>query len=90
MCFTWCVCVCQQSSTTGDYTGGGNIPLNPSQDAQVSLLRSRSGESIQTQTSFYLVASYTGVTGFAQEGVEITGAGAAQMPCNHNDLSRST
>jgi hypothetical protein len=81
-----CVCIYQQESATGDWTGGGSDPLNTEQDAKVSLLRSVSGPNIRTNTPFYLVASYTGVNGFAQEGVEITGAAAAlQAPCNNTD-----
>jgi hypothetical protein len=43
------------------------------QDAKISLMRSSPGQNLQTGAKFFLIASYTGTTGFAQEGVTITG-----------------
>jgi hypothetical protein len=43
------------------------------QDAKISLMRSSPGQNLQTGAKFFLIASYTGTTGFAQEGVKITG-----------------
>lgn len=62
-----------QDSVTGDVSGGGSTPLNPEQDAKVALLRSGAA-NLQTGTVFYLTAVYTGTKGFAEAGVEITGA----------------
>lgn len=61
-----------QQSVSGDVSGGGSSPLNPQQDAKVSLLRSGAA-NLQTGTTFYLTAVYTGTTGTAQEGVTIKG-----------------
>lgn len=65
-----CLCLVLQEGTVGDYQGGGTTPV---QDAKLSLMRSSVGEDLQTGAKFFLVASYTGTTGFAQEGVTITG-----------------
>lgn len=61
-----------QQGVSGEWSGGGSTPSNPQQDAQVSLLRSGAA-NLQTGTQFYLTAVYKGTTGFAQEGVTITG-----------------
>lgn len=61
-----------QESVSGVYSGGGGSPLNPQQDAKVSLLRT-GAVNLQTGVKFYLTAVYIDTTGFAQEGVEVTG-----------------
>jgi hypothetical protein len=61
-----------QESVSGDMSGGGSSPLNPQQDAKVSLLRSGAAY-LQTGTTLYLTAIYSGTIGTAQEGMTITG-----------------
>jgi len=62
-----------QAGVTGDVSGGGNPVLNPEQEAKVSLLRSGPAPNIQSNTSFYLTAVYTGSAGVAVAGVTISG-----------------
>lgn len=62
-----------QEGVTGDVSGGGNPVLNPEQEAKVSLLRSGPAPNIQSNTSFYLTAVYTGSAGVALAGITISG-----------------